>query len=86
MRGTRFITSQQTFYDSGGFQAVASCPLVQVVWTRRKKLRIEEVDYAESGAQKSSRGVSAFGLNFNFCTGGDYVMLQFLSVKLSWII
>jgi hypothetical protein len=49
MRGTRLITSQQTFYDSGGFQAVASCPSVKVVWTRRIELRREEVDYAESG-------------------------------------
>jgi len=54
MPGTRFIISQQTFYDSGGFQAMASCPFVKVVWTRRKELRSEEVDYAESGAQKNN--------------------------------
>jgi len=54
MRGTRFITSLQTFYDSKGFQEVAACPFVKVVWTRRKELRSERVDYSESDAQKSS--------------------------------
>jgi hypothetical protein len=54
MRGTRFSTSQQTFYDSEGFQAVASCPFVKVVWIRHKEVRSEEEDYAESVAQKNS--------------------------------
>jgi hypothetical protein len=30
MPRSRFITSQQTFYDSEGIQAVAACPLVKV--------------------------------------------------------
>jgi len=29
MGGTRFITNQEKFYDSEGFQAVAACPFVK---------------------------------------------------------